>query len=775
MKIKHKLLLGSITLVVVSLITLATIVTWQSASQSQQALEEASEAKLIAIRDMKTMQIEDYFDNLRIQAESLVTRPATIKAMRDFSRAYKNFINESGSADKISEFKNTLKDYYTNEFGTRYKTLNGNQAINANAILDKISDSAIALQYYLISQNEHPLGSKHLLNKLPIFSTYGAIHNASQPILRELLERYGYYDIFLVEPENGNIVYSVFKELDYATSLKTGPYANSGIGKAFQLALNGDAGQVYLTDYEKYTPSYDAPASFIAAQIRDGEELLGIGIIQIPIDKVNAVMTSHGKWQEVGLGASGETYLVGADHTLRNMSRFQVEDSEGYLDALKKAGMPADTLKTIAAVGSGVGLQTVYSAGVDAALNGNKGFAIYPDYREVPVLSAYGPVNILGLQWAILSEMDEEEAFAPARSLIQHLISSSLSVTIALTLISSLLVWWLAKSISNPMQLLAGKIKNIGDHADLTQKINLQRSDEIGDISKELDRMFSSFHDTMIHIYDSSNQLASAATEMAAISTQTQTTVEQQHQETEQMATAVEEMSMTSQEVARNTAEASGSASHANSATEQGREVIGKTVNAINALAEKVHNTSDAINKLKNDSDAIEAVLDVIRNVAEQTNLLALNAAIEAARAGEAGRGFAVVADEVRSLASRTQESTEEIQRIINQVIQGADQSVRLMDESSQQASSSVEQANNTNQALDQIVQSVMMISDLNHSIASAAEEQNVVSQDVAKGIHRIAQSFEESTTVARQSAEASESLSRLAEGLNLQVKKFRI
>jgi len=748
MKIKTKLLAGSILLTAIPVIIVATITSWQSITASHEALEQKAEQQLIAIREMKRMQIEDYFAGIKRQTEAFVSTPATIKAMKGFTTTYNSFVSESIPDNEISELRQPLQNYYSSQFASQYSKMN---------------------------DNPNPLGEKHKLDKLSINSRYGYVHNTNHPVFREVLERNGYYDIFLVDPDTGNIVYSVFKELDFATSLKSGPYASSGIGEAYRLAMKGSPDQTYITDFAQYTPSYDSPAAFISAQIREDGKLLGIGIIQIPIDQINDVMTSHHRWKDVGQGDSGETYLVGPDKTLRSISRFQVEDNAGYLKALRDGGIADNIVKQIDAKGSGIGFQPVTTFGAEEGLKGNSGFTQFNDYRDVPVLSAYGPVDILGLRWTILSEIDVAEAFASATELKNTLLMEIIIITLIVVALGSLLGWQFARSIVNPMDHLSNKIAQIGDESDLTQRIGLDRKDELGNMSQALDEMFSRFHQTMQEIMDSSSQLSSAATELSAISTQTQATIQEQYAETEQIATAMEEMSMTSQDVAKNTAEASTAANDASQASDQGRQVVSETVTTINELADKIDNTSNAINKLKADSDGITAVLDVIRSVAEQTNLLALNAAIEAARAGDAGRGFAVVADEVRSLASRTQESTEEIQKIIDGIRLGSENSVKLMEMSTGQAGSSVQQVNETNEALSRIIQAVNSISDLNHGIASAAEEQNVVSQDVAKGIHRIVQSFEESNIATNQTAESSESLNQLAVGLNELVKKFKI
>ena len=234
------------------------------------------------------------------------------------------------------------------------------------------------------------------------------------------MTKFGYYDIFLADPETGDLVYTVFKELDFSTSMIDGPYAKSGIGQAFEGANTGTTTEtVTITDFAPYGPAYQDQAGFIASPIFDGEQKIGVLIFQMPIDIVNSIMTNDGKWSEVGLGGPGETYLIGEDSTMRNQSRFLIEDQPNYLKIIQASGLPKHIIELINAKHTSIGLQPIKTKGAEAALSGTTGFEIFPDYRGVSVMSAYSPLSIQGLSWAIMSEIDEAEAFRGVHTL-QH-------------------------------------------------------------------------------------------------------------------------------------------------------------------------------------------------------------------------------------------------------------------------------------------------------------------------------------------------------------------
>lgn len=316
---------------------------------------------------------------------------------------------------------------------------------------------------------------------------------------------------------------------------------------------------------------------------------------------------------------------------------------------------------------------------------------------------------------------------------------------------------------------------NAISEGNLIHNIKMSGKDEFAWMAYEYKKGREGFVGLVKEILGSAVQLAAAAEELSAITEQANNGVMRQQSEIEQVATAMNQMSATVTEVSRNADSAATAATNADDRAKDGSDVVHTTVQTINNLASEVVRTSEVIESLKGDSLSIGAVLDVIRDIAEQTNLLALNAAIEAARAGEQGRGFAVVADEVRTLASRTQQSTQEINEMIDRLQNGANEAVNAMEIGRAQAEESVSQAAKTGEALNEITLVVDNIKSMNMQIASAAEQQSSTAEEINRNIVNISEVAQETANGSQETANASDELARLASELQVQVSKFKI
>ena len=329
-------------------------------------------------------------------------------------------------------------------------------------------------------------------------------------------------------------------------------------------------------------------------------------------------------------------------------------------------------------------------------------------------------------------------------------------------------------SIMDNLERVGHATQEMAD-GNLTSRLTINGNDEMQLIASDFNAMAEKFEALVQQIVSATSQLAAASEEVAVISQQSATNLNNQRSETEQVATAMNEMSATVQEVARNAGDASGAATNADNEAKAGNLIVSQASHSIDDLAKEVENASSVINQLSDDSDKIGSVLDVIKGIAEQTNLLALNAAIEAARAGEQGRGFAVVADEVRTLAGRTQESTQEIESMIDKLQSGAKNAVSAMEAGREKASVGVDQTKQAGEALAAITRAVTTISEMNTQIASAAEEQSATTEEMNKNIININQIADETANSADQSTTASAELSKLAAELQHLVSQFKI
>ena len=303
---------------------------------------------------------------------------------------------------------------------------------------------------------------------------------------------------------------------------------------------------------------------------------------------------------------------------------------------------------------------------------------------------------------------------------------------------------------------------------DLTKQLDVTSFDMVGDIARSFNHMTDNLRHVISEIMDVSHRLSSTCSTMNTITHETQEKVEQQREQTENVANSISNMSVKVQEMANNANDASTAVSNASDETEKGQKEVNSTIHSIGNLADNVSSTSDALEKLAKDSENIGTVIDVIKSIAEQTNLLALNAAIEAARAGEQGRGFAVVADEVRTLASRTQESTKEIEQMIEQLQTASSQAVKVMGQGKEQAQESVSQASLAGQSLETISSSVAMIATMNSSIATLATEQNHVTDEINSNISLM-------NTVAQGIASGSENVTHSSQDVENLVKEINV
>ncbi len=350
-----------------------------------------------------------------------------------------------------------------------------------------------------------------------------------------------------------------------------------------------------------------------------------------------------------------------------------------------------------------------------------------------------------------------------------------LVVATVIVVLLALIAWYNYRSIREPLEHLQGVMNQVASNSDLRLRAKVDSDNELGRMAGSFNNMLEQVQDLVGHIVSATSQLAAAAEEMSSISSHSSQTINAQRAEVEQVAAAMNEMVSTVQEVAGSAEHADQEARQTLDESQNGDRVVARAASSTTELVELVSRVADQVAVVEKDSESIGSVVEVIRGIAEQTNLLALNAAIEAARAGDQGRGFAVVADEVRSLAQRTQESTAEIQEVIERLQQGTRHAVDAMNVSQERAALTGEQAGEAGEALRRIAQAVQRITDLNAQIASASEEQSSVAEEINRSLVAISDGAQESSAGASQTESASHELSRLAADLQEIASRFRV
>lgn len=364
--------------------------------------------QLKSITSTKKRNVEYYFDIIRNQILTFSQNLMVVEAMKSFCSAfYKTSIN--GDPARISAFKQGVASYYATEFIPR---LNNNVSRQLR-IEDYLPTDPIAVnyQYLFISNNPHPTGSKMLLDAAEGGGEYSDVHARYHPIMRTFLEKFGYYDIFLIDSRTGYMVYSVFKEVDFATNLLDGPYCQTNFGKVVrEIVDNTEREFVKLIDFEPYDPSYHAPASFIASAVYDGDEKIGVLVFQMPINKINQILTGDNKWRQDGLGETGETIVIGSDYKLRSISRPLVENPAGHVSRLRQFKYPPEVLQQISAMQTNILMEEIRTESVAQALQGSTGVLRDKDQFGENVLTSYSPLDVADVHWMIMSSMTEREA-----------------------------------------------------------------------------------------------------------------------------------------------------------------------------------------------------------------------------------------------------------------------------------------------------------------------------------------------------------------------------
>ncbi|PCJ39356.1 MAG: hypothetical protein COA99_10445 [Moraxellaceae bacterium] len=722
----------------------AILISWQAWSSSANGFINEAGEKLSAVRDIKAVQVESLFKTMEGQIRVLSNNSLTIDAMKSFSSAF-SLYTENSLREKDADIDGSLENYYIGQFGREYESTNGgNKAKDLLKNLSSLNINAKALQYSYISANSHPLGQKDELMFQRDKSEWSELHQKYHPSFKDYLYEFGYYDIFLVDAKNGNIVYSVFKELDFATSLKTGPFADSGIGSAFRKSVSANSkGFIGITDMDRYFPSYDAPAAFISSPIYDGETLIGVLIFQIPVGKINAIMTNEKKWKETGFGETGETYLVGKDGKMRSMSRFFAEDPKAYFETMAENLSKGD-LEYIKNKETTVISQSVDTKGVNAVIESGAGFQTFPDYRDVSVLSAYKPLNIPGLDWYLMSEMDEDEALASITQLRNEMLVILLISIIVITIFSLLF----SRRLTNPIEHLTKVMKAVEENGDFSLRTEVVSSDEVGQSSQAFNSLVQSIQATV-------NDVNMVMVEMAEGNFSRRVTVELKgdlhslKEATNNSLGSVELTMKTLSEVIaalgqgdfgqRMEGSFNGEFQHMQSSVNDAMDELERAFGEINRVMTQVaaNDLSNRITaELKGDLDTLkQAVNQTIQALSSTLSQIAVNANQVASASGETSNAIGQISDG----AQNQLHALSQVATAVSQSGQGINDAAKDTANASTSAQNSVELVTNGKEKVGQMVDVVNVIAQnstkinkITDVIGAIANQTNMLSLNAA-------------------------------------------
>lgn len=715
-----------------------------SYTQSREALQTAVFSQLISVKADHKTQIEFYFESVEAQLLTFSEDPTVVQAMRAFRETSGELSQALAEGTLAAVEDDALRGFYQDSFLSKLK-----QTEVANHTLGSVFPAAPNAQYlqtHYIANNSNAMGQKHMLDDAGDGSTYSQVHAQYHGLFRRYLEQFGYYDIFLVDASTAEVVYSVYKEVDYATNLETGPYRDSNIAKAFRAALQANnADQTVLRDFENYTPSYDAPASFMASPIFAEGEMLGVLIFQVPIDRINQIMTNEQHWQEAGLGETGEVFIVAKEGTMRSDARDLLEDKAAYLDDLRQTGVADDGVERIDRLNTTVLLREIPES-FNNDIQQKVGQSFSEDFVGNAILMGVAPLEIKGVDWVIVATKDRQEAFGPIIKLRNQVIFWT-AVLIACAFVVAYVV---STTIVRPIRQTASLLHDMSQgEGDLSQRLQVKNQDELGTLAAEFNTFVDNIASVMRDVIKSSHALQRVVDTLGQASdgvSMEADVVSEKAERNSKIANAVSEAiggtTVLAQDAGENSESIAAAIEEMNVTVSDIAKTIDRALDQTQAVVAAVRESVGLLRGLDAAADGISQVTGIIQEISEQTKLLALNATIEAARAGEMGKGFAVVANEVKVLARQTNDATDnirlkidEMQNQTKQTIGGIENIRGVIDglnEMVTHTASAVQEQSSAIQGIsDNSVKVAQVVDQAGHSMKDTHQHVNAMQQDM--------------------------------------------
>ncbi len=831
MNIRQKMLLGAGLLTLIPVVLTAALM-WQGAtSLADQALSERTQAQLSSLRDTKRQQVSDEIDSRVKSLQALASQRATIDAMRQFKTAFSTAGKDSGVTAEAAG--NALAEYAQKQFASEFGKRNAVATPDLSKNIAALDPNGAALQAEFIVNNPNPLGQKEKMMRPQGNYAYAQAHAQYHPSLERAQKLFGYYDLFLIDTETDNVVYSVFKELDFASTLKgNGVAAGTKLAEAYnkvKQAANRDT--TYLSDFAPYLPSYDDLASFAAVPIFDGDRQVGVIAMQYPIDKLSDVMSSDKAWEKIGLGKTGDMFIVGADKLMRTNARYLSENKVAFADSLG-AKLSAAARATMLKKDSTIGLISIDSDATRGSLTGADGFAKFVDYRGVPSYGAWGALKVQGLNWGIVAKIDEVEADAAINSINNQALIRALLIGLGVVLVAGFLVSVFLRRFLAPIQKLTDTVQKVAG-GETSARSQLTGQDEIGALGRSFDSLLDdriaslekagkeneTLNNSVIALLQTVFQLSnrdltarapvtediigtvsSSINQLSEETGQTLTEVQSIAEQVRNTSEAVRVQSVMVEETARSEREAlqtmsvslnqateqlaqmatlsnqsNTAAEQAATATQAALTAVDGTVKGMDQLRDSISDMEKRFKRLGERSQEISTAVQLINTISERTHVLALNASMQAATAGEAGRGFAVVAEEVQRLSDSSRQATSTISQLVGNIQAETNETLftvnRLIGEVVKQS----ELAQRAGVQMNQTQTTTAQLVGLVRQIATFSEQQAKLATGLQQSVLDINQGTEQTSSAIAEQTASTQTLADFARRLTQAVGQFKL
>lgn len=780
--IQNKLLLMVLAVGIIPVIIMGVI----SIYRSQISLEKAAMDQLISIRELKKNQIENFFD---VTSKRIVMASDGMLGYQTFQQFEQAFFAlrqqvESNPLLMAEHHEEMLLACYQDHM---QKALQ----ISGRSYEELLPESPITrylqCQYIPMSSEIQPAtpapaapanqavedATVQSATQAAFFDPYADIHSGYHDYYVDLIDRFNHYDLFLIDADTGYVVYSAKKELDYATNLNDGPFADGHLAKVFRKTLTAEsADDVFLVDFASYLPSLNLPSAFIATPIFHEGEIEAVLAFQISIETINRIMTDAGEWQQIGLGRTGESFLIGADGQMRNDARLFIENQDRYFQELQDEGVGQDAIQLMNQANTTILFRTIDTRAARAIQAGMSGTAVYEGDMGEKVIGAYTPLRIKNLQWGIIAEKSYKEASAPANLLARGIILG----VILVAFLAFLFAMPIIRMVSRNVRLVAEQLTELATgEADLTKRLPVPSRDEVGKLANSFNQLMDNSTDLIRRIQRSGIQVTTSSTQIASSARQLESTISEQAASTNEVVATAKEISTISKDLSQTMQEVATSASEVTQKTEDGRNVLQNMDGNMHHLADATESISSKLAAINEKTNNINSVVTTITKVADQTNLLSLNAAIEAEKAGEYGLGFAVVAREIRRLADQTAVATLDIEQMVSEMQSAVSAGVMEMDKFSKEVQANVDQIRQMAQGLEEVIERVQNLSPRFEMVNEGMKSQSQGASQITDAMVQLSEAASQNAESLREFNNATEQLNEAAQGLQTAVSRFKV